>query len=170
LGAADPPPLPHQPRKSALELVFGSFGAREWPGAVMLARRALTSIDPDLRTSAVAALARMEPVEGQKSDLLAALQDRWPEVVSEAASGLLRAKVDCQHELGPRYREVIQSYKDAVEQRWEAATGIGPAALPALFNAAESDVDDVRTGARAALRRLLAPFIPKLGVVAEPRP
>jgi hypothetical protein len=141
LGDDDSPPLPHRPRKTLLEVALRGLGRAGGAGSVAPLRRALTSPDSDVRTWAVAALGRLDPPLPQKTDLLVALADRSATVVREAADALLRARVDCSHELGPRYRELIQAHADAVRQHWDAVARVGPAALPVLFRAAESEID-----------------------------
>src|SRR5262245_21366730 len=93
---------------------------------------------------------------------VAALQDRSPAVVREAADALLRESRDCTRELGVRYRDVLQAHAHIVRNNWDGVAQIGSVALPALFNAAESEVHDVRDGAKALLCKMLSPFVPVL--------
>jgi HEAT repeat protein len=159
LREGDPPPLPHRPRKSLLELALPGLGGCGGAEVVAPLHRALASPDADVRTWAAVALGRVVPAEAGKGDLLAALEDRSPAVVREAADALLRERVDCSRELGARYRDVLQANADIARQNWDAVARAGPAALPALFKAAESEVHDVREGARTLLRTMLLPFL-----------
>jgi HEAT repeat protein len=127
-----------------------------------LVRRACASQDHDVRAFAIAALGGARPIETVKRDLLAALEDREPAVVREAADILLRESVDCSRELGPRYRDQIQVHALICRQDWRAVQRLGSAAFPALFRAAESDNDVVRREARAFLRQALAHRAPHL--------
>ena len=158
LREGDPPPLPHRPRKSLLELALtglGRFGDARDAGAL---RRALASPDPEVRTWAITALGRIAPSDA-KAELLAALQDRWPAVAREAAQALLRVGVDCSRELGSHYRDLLQAYVDIDGQNWGAVARLGPIVLPALFKAAQSDVYDVGHGAKMLAREMLSPFV-----------
>lgn len=162
LREGDPPPVPHRPRKSLLEVALPGLGAIGGAEVVGPLRRALASPDADVRMWAAVALGRVVPIEASKADLLAALQDRSPQVVREAADALLRESVDCGRELGARYREVLQAHADIVRHNWDAVAKIGPAALPALFKAGDSEVHDVSDGAKALMRKMLLPFVPEL--------
>ena len=162
LREGDPPPVPHRPRKSLLEVALPGLGRCGGAEVVVPLRRALASPDADVRMWAAVALGRVVPVEASKADLLAALQDRSPQVVREAADALLRESVDCSRELGARYRDLLQAHADIVRHNWDAVAEIGPAALPALFKAGECEVQDVSDGAKTLIRKMLSPFVPEL--------
>lgn len=162
LGPREPPPLPHRPRKTLLELALASLGRDARAESVTLLRRALASPDHDVRAWAVAGLGRARSLEGVKADLLAALEDREPSVVREAADALLRGNVDCRYALGSRYREHIEAHAEITRQHWPAVARLGAAGLPALFRAAESDNDVIRRGARRTLARTLGLHLPRL--------
>ena len=102
------------------------------------------------------------PCGSEQGRLLAALQDRSPQVVREAADALLREGVDCGRELGARYREVLQAHADIVRHNWDAVASAGNVALPALFKAAACDNKEVEQGAKDLIRDLLSPFVSKL--------
>jgi hypothetical protein len=161
LAESDPPPLPHRPRKGLLGLALAGLGRAGGPDGLAIVRRACKSQDHDVRAFAVAALARARPIEAIKKDLLAALEDREPVVVREAADILLRERIDCSRELGTRYRERIQAYALVCRQDWRAVQGLGAAAFPALFRAAGSDNDVIRREARFVLRPTLASGMPR---------
>ncbi len=158
LREGDPPPLPHRPRKSLLEVALTGLGRGGDARDLAPIRLASKSLDPEVRTWAIAALGRILPFDA-KAELLAALQDRWPRVSREAAQALVAAGVDCRRELGSRYRDLLQAYVDIDKQDWEAVARLGPLVLPALFKAAESDVHDVKHGAKELLRKMLSPFV-----------
>ena len=167
LRDGDPPPLPHQPRKPLLELALaglGRFGDARDARAVRLASK---SPDAYVRTSAFAALGRIAPREA-KAELIAALQDRWPGVMREASQALLRAEIDCSRELGAHYRELLQGYIDIDKQNWDAVAALRPKVLPALSHAANSDLHDVKDGAKKLLARILTPFVPGRGARGLP--
>jgi hypothetical protein len=158
LREGDPPPIPHRPRKALLEVALnglGRFGAGRDATAFRLS---LTSDDPEVRTWAVAALGRVAAKDA-KAELLAALKDRWAGVFSEAAQALIRENVDCTRELGARYRELLQGYVDIAKQNWDEVARLGPMVLPALFNAAECDIHDVKHGAKELARKMVSPFV-----------
>ena len=158
LREGGPPPMPHRPRKMLLEAGLdglGRFGDLQDVPALRLAAR---THDHDIRTRAVGALGRVAPIEA-KSELLAALQDRWPAVAREAAKALLNAGIDCNRELGPRHRELLQAYIDIDRQDWDAVQKLGPLVLPALFKAAECDIHDLKHGAKVLLAKMLTPFV-----------
>jgi hypothetical protein len=162
LGPGQTPPLPHRPRKTLLELALDSLGRAGSAESVTLLRRALASPDHDVRAWAVAGLGRAPSLEVVKPDLLAALEDREPSVVREAADALLRGNVDCRDALGSRYRERIEAHAEVARQHWAAVARLGAAAFPALFRAAESDNDVIRREARWTLARTLRLHIPHL--------
>ena len=134
---------------------LGRFGDSRDATAI---RQASRSLDPEVRTWAIGALGRIVPLR-RKAELLAALQDRWPGVPREAALALTAAGVDCTRELGAHYRALLQAYVDIDKQNWEAVARLGPAVLPAI-QAAESEVHDVKHGAKVLLRKMLSPFVP----------
>ena len=158
LGDGDPPPLPHRPRKSLLELALSGLGHYGDTRDVVTLRRVLISPDPEVRTWAITALGRIAP-SGAKVELLAALQDWWPAVTREAAQALLRGAVDCSRELGSQYRDLLQAYLDIDKQNWEAVERLGPVVLPALFKAADSHIHDVSHGAKMLIRKMLSPIV-----------
>ena len=156
LREGDPPPLPHRPRKSLLEVALDGLGRFGDARDATPLRLALRSADPEVRTWAVSALGRVAPLEA-KPQLLAALKDRWPAVWREAAQALMN--IDCSRELGLRYRELLQAYVDIEKQKWNEVAGLGPMVLPALFNAAECDIHDLKYGAKELARRIVSPFV-----------
>lgn len=160
LGPADPSPLAHFPRKHLLEIALAGLDRAGREGVALL-RRALTSPDANIRAGAVAALGR-RAAAAHKPDLLAALADRSPLVLREAADALLRDAVDCSRELGPRYASLLQAYADGAREKWEAVTPLGPLALPVLFQLAKGDLYDVTWGATLVLREMLPAWVPPL--------
>lgn len=162
LGPGEAPPLPHRPRKTLVELALDSLGRVGDARCVTLLRRALASADHEVRAWAVAGLGQAPSMEAVKADLLAALEDREPSVVREAADALLRRQVDCRYALGSRYREHIQAHAAIARQHWLSVARLGGAALPALVRAAESDNDVIRREARTTLARRLARTSPSL--------
>src|SRR5262249_21776650 len=141
LGPEQPPPFPHRPRKTLLELGLDSLGRTGTPESVTLLRRARFSPDHDVRARAVAGLGRARSLDAVKADLLSALEDREPSVVREAADALLRGCVDCRDAFGPGFHEHLQAHAAIVRQHWSEVVQLGAAALPALFRATESDND-----------------------------
>ena len=83
LRAGDPPPLPHRPRKLLLELALMGLGRSPGKEAVTLLERTLASVDPDIRTWAVAALGRN--AAGGQGDV--AGEARGPVADGRAGSG-----------------------------------------------------------------------------------
>jgi hypothetical protein len=162
LRDGDPPPLPHQPRKPLLELALAGLGRFGDARDATAARLASKSPDAYVRTWAFAALGRIAPHEA-KVELIAALQDRWPGVMREASQALLRAEIDCSRELGAHYPELLQGYIDIDKQNWDAVAALGPKVIPALSQAANSDLHDVKDGAKKLLARILTPFVPTRG-------
>jgi hypothetical protein len=160
LGPTDPPPLPHWLRKRLLEIAVAGL-ERSCPEGVTLLRRAFTSPDANIRAGVAAALGRGAPA-AQKADLLAALKDRSPIVVREAADALLRGAVDCSRELGTRYASLLQAYADGTREQWEIVAQLGPHALPVLFHLAKCDLHDVAWGATLVLREMLPTWVPPL--------
>jgi len=77
----------------------------------------------------------------------------------EASQALLRAEIDCSRELGPHYRDLLQAYIDIDKQNWDAVAALGPKVLPALSQASNSDLHDVKDGAKKLLARMLTPFV-----------
>ena len=163
----DPPPLPHQPRKPLLEPALAGLGRFGDARDVRAARLASKSPDAYVRTWAFAALGRLAPL-GAKEELLAGLKDRWPGVMREASQALLRAEIDCSRELGPHYRELLQAYIDIDKQNWDAVAALGPKVLPALSHAANSDLHDVKDGAKKLLAGMLSPFVAARGGKGTP--
>jgi hypothetical protein len=82
--------------------------------------------------------------------------------VREAATALLRQRIDCSRELGPRYGDILQAHVDIIDGRWDAVGQVGPEALPALFRAARSGAYVLAQGARTLLRQMLPPLVPTL--------
>jgi hypothetical protein len=160
LGPGDPAPLAHFPRKHLLEIALAGI-ERAGREEVALLRHAFTSPDANIRAGVVAALGRRAP-GAHKPDLLAALADRSPLVLREAADALLRGAVDCSRELGPRYAGLLQAYVDGAREKWEAVTQLGPLALPVLFQLAKCDLYDVTWGATLVLREMLPTWVPPL--------
>jgi hypothetical protein len=158
LREGDPPPLAHKPRKFLFEMALIGLGEVGDMRDVAAFRLALKSGDAYCRTWATTALGRVAPVDA-KADLLAALKDRWPGVMREASLALLRAEIDCSHELGAHYRELLQGYIDIDKQNWEAVASLGPKVLPALSDAAKCDLHDVKDGAKKLLAQMLTPFV-----------
>ena len=128
---------------------------------VALLRRAFASPDANIRAGAVAALGQRVP-GAHKPDLLAALTDRSPLVLREAADALLRGAVDCSRELGPRYASLLQAYADGASEKWETVRQLGPLALPVLFQLAKCDLYDVMWGATLVLQEMLPTWVPPL--------
>jgi hypothetical protein len=159
LGEANAPPLPHRPRKALLEIVLSELGNLDPSVAAGPLRQALTSPDPDVRAWAIMALGRLMPAAAHKPDLVAGLNDVCSRVVVGAAQALMGGEVDCAHELGPRYREMLQAHIDIGRQNWEAVSSVGPRVLPALMLATRSDAPAVRAGAKRLLLQLIAPFV-----------
>jgi hypothetical protein len=158
LGEGEPPPLPHCPRKSLLELALTAIGRFGDSSDAHGLRRALKSPAGEVRTWAISALGRIAP-SNAKVEMLEGLQDRWPAVSREAAQALLVGGVDCRRELGPHYSDLLQAYTDIEKLDWNAVARRGTIALPALFKAADSDVYDVKHGAKRLLREMLTPFL-----------
>jgi hypothetical protein len=161
LGADDPPAVPHFPRRAFLEIAMRGLGRSGLSDAVPMLGRALKSPDSAVRGWAIAALGELDPV-GQKAELIRTLEDRWPGVVRESATALLRANVDCARELGSGFRTLLQAYVDGASQNWEAVTRLGLPALPVLMRLAKTESFDVHWGAREALRPMLSPWVPGL--------
>ncbi|HXJ77994.1 MAG TPA: hypothetical protein VMS64_04845 [Candidatus Methylomirabilis sp.] len=171
LRDGDPAPLPHRPRKVLLETALPGLGCTGEGEALAVLRRALTSLDHDVRTWAAAGLGRN--AVAAKATLLAALDDPWPTVVREAADALLRENVDCSRELGPRFRQQLQAHADVVRRNWEAVGQAGSDALPALFRGGKSEYHDVRHEAKQALREVLGRYLPGrfgAGPLADEKP
>jgi hypothetical protein len=161
LGPNDPPPVPHFPRRTWLDVAMTSLGRSGDPGASTTLRPALASADGTARAWAVGALGQLDPI-GSKADLLRALGDRWPAVVREAAAALLRGDVDCSRELGSGYPQLLQAYVDGVSENWDAVREVGPPVLPVLIRLAKTEVLDVQWGATETLRRMLSAWVPGL--------
>jgi len=158
LGEGEPPPLPHSPRKSLLELALAAVGRFGDSNDAKRLRRALRSPAGEVRTWAISALGRVA-LSNAKVEMLAGLQDRWPAVSREAAQALLVGGVDCRRELGPHYRDLLHAYIDIERLDWKAVASRGTIVLPALFKATDSDVYDVKHGAKQLLREMLTPFL-----------
>ena len=162
LAEASPCALAHSPRKILLELALGGLGRFGRDDVLGLLSQAMTSLDPQVRTWAAAALRRFESPAAVKKDLIAALKDRWPTVLKEAAEALLESGIDCSYELGAGYKQILQAHKDIAAQNWEAVARMGPAALPALFQASQSEVYDISYGAKRLSAEMVGPFVPVL--------
>ncbi|HXJ77995.1 MAG TPA: HEAT repeat domain-containing protein [Candidatus Methylomirabilis sp.] len=161
LREGDPPPLPHQPRRSLFELALGGLGRLDHGDTLRPFRLALRSSDSAVRTWAIGALGtRASPAS--RFTLLAALEDSSPTVMRAAAHALLRGGVDCSRELGPRYREYLQAHIDIVNGEWDSVIRVGLIALPLLFRAAHSGSYVLSHDARATLRAVLPRYAPGL--------
>ena len=159
LRKVDPPPLPHRPRKALLQVALQGVAAGGKTSVSALAR-ALASEDLDVRVAAVAALARVRPLAAVKAHLFAALRDREVSVRRAAAEALIRRNADCRAELGPRYRDLLRAHRAIARQHWARVVALGPAALPALFAAADDANAVIRREARPVLAEMLRACLP----------
>jgi HEAT repeat protein len=148
-------PLPHQPRKRMLQAALRGLGRLGSPRVIPLLSRAMASPDPDLRAAAAVEFGRVEPLDGGKEHLLAALRDRERRVRKVAAEVLLQRGVDCGRELGPRYADRLRAHRAAARQDWAEVERLGAAALPALAAGIEDADSAVRAEARWVLARVL---------------
>jgi len=159
LRRVDPPPLPHQPRKAMLQVALHGVAAPDQTSVSVLAR-ALASEDHDVRVAAVGALARVRSLTAVKAHLVAALRDREARVRRATADALLVRRANCRAELGRRYRDLLRAHRAVARQQWAGVVGLGPAALPALFAAADDEDAVIRREARAVLAEVLPSWLP----------